>query len=728
MALITVLFAALALAMTHAFIPVQHLHENALYGDMLILGYVLAWGAHALSSNPLDYYDAPIFYPLENMLPGTDGLELPALLLMPVWLLFRNPVLLMNLALFVSHFFALWGAYAATRLVFKLPRTYSVMIAALFAITSDRFWHACGHLNLIWSGILPLVFAGVWVTLENPRVHNAVLLAAAVGLSVYLSVYFFVLSGLTATIAFLCWCISRWKVPTRAAWGFVAVAMVAAALLALPKVLVYKQASAGSSGARNSLAEAAAYSATLKGYLRPTSSPERYTSYWYKIFTVDAGQKQHPEDGQFIGFFVLLLVGAEGVRLAARAVRRQWDGWDRLSFATMGGAGMLVLCSLGPEYTIQSVSPYRVLYYTYLQFSGFYRVPARLAFVVEWLAVVPVAVFLHQAGSALPRLERWLAVPTLLAICWYEHAPMVRPAQFQWERQEIFSVLDEQDPSGDQPYVFVSPDMGLQAALSATDNWRPTVNGWQGSPLGEAFDQRVWSFPDFPTSSSLGWLANNDVVWVLAADPAIQQRAKVDERLSLVDERQGIALYKIEDAAAVASAYRLELEGLKQKLMAGRTDTPDVIGWPGSGIIMPSGGDGFHVDGGKHLYRTGEANFLSTIFDFARAVPPGHYDQIEVEYSVLEGESAHQVKVYWETPEQPFSEKCGMEGVTEEVGNDDGVWRARFIMGDYEWYSDEGLRRLRLDFYNFNGLKPVLLQIKSVKLKRATEMPQIPLM
>src|SRR5690606_31775005 len=117
-----------------------HLNENSLYGDMLHMGYALAWGAHALSSNPFEYYNPPIFYPLQNMLPGTDGLELPALLLMPVWLLFHNPVLLMNLAVFVSHFFALCAAYAATRIVFKLPRSYCVMIAALFAITSDRFW------------------------------------------------------------------------------------------------------------------------------------------------------------------------------------------------------------------------------------------------------------------------------------------------------------------------------------------------------------------------------------------------------------------------------------------------------------------------------------------------------------------------------------------------------------------------------------------------------------
>src|SRR5690606_14177464 len=132
--------------------------------------------------------------------------------------------------------------------------------------------------------------------------------------------------------------------------------------------------------------------------------------------------------------------------------------------------------SFGPQFTILSISPYRLLYYSYLQFSGFYRAPARIAFIVEWLALVPLSVLLLRAGSVFPRLERSLAVPVLLAICWWEHAPMVRPAQFQWQKQEIFDVLDEQDPAGDQPYVFISHDMGLAPALSTTNNWRPTVN------------------------------------------------------------------------------------------------------------------------------------------------------------------------------------------------------------------------------------------------------------
>src|SRR5690349_15394646 len=71
----------MAAAMTHAYIPLSRLGTSSLYGDIVIFGYILAWGAQAIFHHPLSYYDPPIFYPGHQMLPGTDGLELQSLLL-----------------------------------------------------------------------------------------------------------------------------------------------------------------------------------------------------------------------------------------------------------------------------------------------------------------------------------------------------------------------------------------------------------------------------------------------------------------------------------------------------------------------------------------------------------------------------------------------------------------------------------------------------------------------
>jgi hypothetical protein len=244
-----------AAAFTHALIPLQNLAHSSLYGDILILGYVLTWGCHALFHSPLSYYDAPIFYPSHNMLPGTDGIELPALLLSPVWYIFRNPILLVNLTIFAAHLFALTSAYVCSRRVFSLPKTWCLILAIFFAITSDRLCHSTGHLNLIWSGILPLIFTGVWFSLEKPNVSRTALLAISLGCSVYLSVYFFVLGALMAVIAAVLFFSAKLQ-PLRARkMLIICAAVVSAVIIASRKILIYKQAALRGTQDRTSLAE-----------------------------------------------------------------------------------------------------------------------------------------------------------------------------------------------------------------------------------------------------------------------------------------------------------------------------------------------------------------------------------------------------------------------------------------------------------------------------------------
>ena len=71
-------------------------------GDIFFLTYVLAWDAHALTTDPLRLFDANIAYPLERTLAFSDHLLGVMPLFAPVYLLTGNAVAGYNALLLLS--------------------------------------------------------------------------------------------------------------------------------------------------------------------------------------------------------------------------------------------------------------------------------------------------------------------------------------------------------------------------------------------------------------------------------------------------------------------------------------------------------------------------------------------------------------------------------------------------------------------------------------------------
>src|SRR5690606_29837846 len=99
------------------------------------------------------------------------------------------------------------------------------------------------------------------------------------------------------------------------------------------------------------------------------------------------------EDGQFLGFFFLAVIIAEILRLICKAFSKSWNGLDRLSCGCIIFAFAMILISFGPNYSVGHLSPYKIFYSIYLSFTGFFRAPARMAFISHWLLVVSTGVF-----------------------------------------------------------------------------------------------------------------------------------------------------------------------------------------------------------------------------------------------------------------------------------------------------------------------------------------------
>lgn len=725
-ALFIIFFVVFACYLQNSIIPLSEFASGHLYGDTVAFMYVLMWGSHALFNNLLNYYDPPIFYPGHNMLPMTDGMELPVILLSPLWYIYKNPVILSNAAMLLSHLFALVATFYSIKIILPINRFLAAAFAIIFAASSDRFWHSVDHLNLIWSGVLPIVFAATWYAFNSTNKRSIIFLGLSLATSVYFSVYFFVLSGITILCAALAWLVTHLCLPKKKAVLHLIAGGLLGIALATPKLLVYYFASRGLEHNHNELAEAVTLSASLTGYLRPIIQENRFESRWYAILVSPGSLPYVQEDGQFIGFSMLLLLILESCRLFLTAIRRRFDMLDRLSISCLLLMIILILSSFGPNFQICGISPYRVLYYTYLQFSGFFRTPARLAFISHWLMIVCLAIL----GLKVLKLRFYeFAVVTLaiLGITVFEHVPRTHNPFGLFTRNKLLTQMDNEDPTGREAFVSIGYDMYLYQALSSTPAWRPTVNGWFGGALADDFSRRYWNFADFPTTDTIAWLAKNNVPWVLVPDPSFQQQTKADDRLQYQSSDLGVELYRIKNPEQIILEYEKDRVIRRNYLRDLRSSAPPSVIWPATKIISADGGYGFSMQGNSAQYETQGENAISAFFALSKIMTPGLFDQIEVEYEILSGNSTHQTKLYWQTTTEPMNEKRGIAGLTKPIEGSATAWKTTFnVFQKIEWMRDDDLVRLRIDFTHFNSLQPVKMKIRRIEFLRKLEIPEIP--
>ncbi len=122
-------------------------------GDPLVQAWQVAWGGHALTSQPLDYFQANTFYPLQNSLAFSDALTGYA----PSGLFGEGvtaAIVRYNLLFEFAYALAFIGAYLLARELGLRPAA-AVVAGAAFAYAPWRL-EQDGHLHVISSGGVPL--------------------------------------------------------------------------------------------------------------------------------------------------------------------------------------------------------------------------------------------------------------------------------------------------------------------------------------------------------------------------------------------------------------------------------------------------------------------------------------------------------------------------------------------------------------------------------------------
>jgi hypothetical protein len=154
--------------------------------DAMLTSWMLAWGAHALRTDPLAVYDANVFHPLPWTLAFSENLLASALMILPVDVAVGNPTLDHNVLLIAS--FVLVGTGTAL-LVRELGAGWpgAWLAGALVAFGPFRY-ATIGHVHALSTHWMPFALLAIHRCLRRGR--GAIAVAVTVLLVAMSSVYY----------------------------------------------------------------------------------------------------------------------------------------------------------------------------------------------------------------------------------------------------------------------------------------------------------------------------------------------------------------------------------------------------------------------------------------------------------------------------------------------------------------------------------------------------------
>jgi hypothetical protein len=524
-------------------------------GDPLAQAWQVAWIGHALTHQPLDLFQANIYWPLQNTLAFTDALIGYA----PVGMLEEGPrgaLVGYNLLFLFAYALAFIGAYLLTREL-GMGTASAAVGGAAFAYAPWRLGQD-GHLNILSSGGIPL---SIFLLLrgyrrESPGTMLAGWLVATwqlllgIGLGLQLAYLLLVLGVLAAVYAY------RRRLPLRrgtiaATAAGIVVLLLTTAFLARP----YLEVRDDYPESTRTLVDVEAYSPDIGGFLRvPAGNLIRGTA------GRELGEPLPKSEHTLFPGAVILMLAIVGAVAPVYPLRRRVV----MVIAVLG----LATLSLGYDADRSlPMQPYKFVH-EYLPGWNAIRVPSRINTVTSLglalLASAGVEQLVRSARSRLSHLNLRPPALTSGASALLVAAILLEGSGFQVREGGItapshpavpsvpIGQLGQPGPQIHLPYADRYPfgDVYLYVYWS-TDRFPETVNGWGGFvPTSDVqFDQISLDFPD---STSVQMLRSRGIRTVIlhpdlaAGTPWANAAVRSVRGLPLMREyRGGVVIYHL---------------------------------------------------------------------------------------------------------------------------------------------------------------------------------------
>jgi hypothetical protein len=454
-------------------------NDNA---DAELNEWILAWVDHTLPRDPLNLFQANIFYPSKDVLAFSEPLIVPAILGAPIAWVGGSPVLVFNLMVIAGVALSALGGYVLV-LRWTGNRMAALLAGTTFAFNTHTLTRLA-HVQALHVYGLPLALLAADRIITGGRLRDGLWLAAWMIVLAYTSGYLLVFASIMVAIAVAVRA-AEWARRWRAGIASFALGTVVAALGILPLWIPYHRA-AVEQGMVRSLENVAEFSATPKGYLA-TAGTFHLSTWSWRFF-------KDPVDSFFPGVVLILLAGAA----ITLALRRGMD--DEHALGRRRVAMLIVIGAAGFLLSLGTATPvYGWLYRVFPPMHGL-RVAARFGN----LFLLAMSVL---AGLGLAQLARRMRPAAAAAIgvtaIVLANAEALR-APYDYELfpgiPHIYALL------ADEPHVVLAevPFYPRQAVfenseyvVNSTAHWKPLMNGYSGytpTSYGE-YANVFWYFP-----------------------------------------------------------------------------------------------------------------------------------------------------------------------------------------------------------------------------------------
>ncbi len=455
-------------------------HDN---GDVMLNEWILAWVQHQLPRDPLNLFQANIFYPARDTLAYSEPLIVPALMGAPVRWLGGSPVLVHNLLLIAGLALTALAGYVVAH-AWTGDRIAALIAASALAFNTHLLVRLA-HLQALHGYGLPLALLATDRILVHHRWRDALWLSCWMTAMAYTSGHFLVFATVMVAVAILArpgdW---LWR-PLQVLPRF-ALATVVTALAIIPLYLPYRRV-AVEQGLVRTLGDVADYSATLSGYL--ASAGRLHFATWSGRYF------QGLVEPFFPGVVVLLLTIA--------AVALVWGTRARLDVSTKRRVVMLL--AIGATGMVLSLGTHTPVYgWLYAIFPPLSAIRAAARFGnLFLLAVALLAAFGAARLRASGVLGRHAAAVAILLLTIVNAEALRAPLHYgRFDGIPHLYAILAREPGRvvlvEQPFHL--PHAIFQNAeyvFNSTAHWQPLMNGYSGfvpssySAVAETF----WLFP-----------------------------------------------------------------------------------------------------------------------------------------------------------------------------------------------------------------------------------------
>jgi hypothetical protein len=451
--------------------------------------WVVAWVAHALTTDPLTVYHANIFYPHRYTLAFSEANLGAGLIGAPVWALTKNPHTTHNVALLAAFGLAFLGTYYLTRYLWR-DRGAAFVAGILFAFSPFMFARTA-HIQLLFTGLMPFSMLAFHRLVDRPTVTRAATLGVLIACTALTCAYYGIFVALTVGLGTVIYAWSRTLYRSADYWIGIGLAAFTSIGLTLPFFVPYLRVQE-QSGFMRTLDDAREYSANLSAWAASAAWAHRW---WLAAIP---------------GFNEVLFPGLLAVVLGCFGM---WVARDRRETLALYGLVAVVAfwSAFGPDAGL-----YRLFYDT-IPIFHFLRAPSRMGILVTLSLVI-------FASAAVAHLKARLSRPTLatvvlsaLAIAELTTAPL---NQFRLVEPtpSVYRILATL-PRGavaEFPYWYERYDFPRHAyyMLNSTAHWQPLINGYSDH-IPADFRKTVLPLSSFPSRESFAILARAGARYVV---------------------------------------------------------------------------------------------------------------------------------------------------------------------------------------------------------------------